>query len=125
MLAAQPEHFVVTGNADATSDVVENIGPHVCSFKIHFTGEDSAAGDLLPDYPIRMVGHAKLADGTVTMHVLHQFRDTAAGFDAHLTIFFPEACPEAEVIEQHRQHLAVEFNNWITAAGSSAQRIGM
>ena len=119
MLAAQPEHFVIAGSADAL-DVVENMGPYVCSYKMHFTGEDAAVGDLLADYPTRMVGHGKLADGTVVIHALHQFRDTAAGFDAHLSIFFPHACPEAEIIEQHRRHLAVEFSNWITDAAASA-----
>lgn len=118
MQAAEPEHFVVTANEDGTSSVVENIGPHVASFTITFTGEEEAAGELLPDYPIRMVGHAQLGDGTVTMRVLHQFKDTDTGLDAHLTIFFPAACPE-ELFEQHRQHLAVEFGNWLTAAASA------
>jgi hypothetical protein len=117
MLASEPEHFVITANDDGTSSVVENIGPYVGSFTIHFTGEEEAVGDLLPEYPIRMVGHTLLADDTVTMHVLHQFGDTEQGFKAHLTIFFPAAFPD-EIIEQHRQHLAVEFGNWVTAAAS-------
>lgn len=120
MLAAQPEHFAM-GLADGVMEVLENLGPHIAHFYIRFTGEDQAAGELLPDHPMRMVGNAALADGTVIAHLLHQLRDTDAGFDAVLGIYFPEATP-AEVIEGHRQHLAVEFTNWITGAAESLGR---
>jgi hypothetical protein len=43
------------------------------------------------------------------------------GFDALLAIYFPGAAPE-EFIEGHRQHLAVEFTNWITTAAESLGR---
>ena len=49
-------------------------------------------------------------------HALHQFRKTGSGFDALLVIYFPAAAPE-DLIEGHRQHLVVEFTDWITAAG--------
>jgi uncharacterized protein len=119
MLAAQPEHFVMTSGANGTSVVVENLGPHICHFTIQFTGEDEAVGELLPDYPIRMVGHSFLEDGTVIGRVLHQFGDIDGGFAARLEIYFPSACSN-ELIDQHRQHLLVEFTNWVTAAGNAS-----
>lgn len=118
MLAAQPEHYVMIANGDGSTSIVENLGPYICSSVIHFTAEDQAVGELLPDYPVRLVGYGQMDDGTVTGHVLHQFRDTEDGLAAHLTIFFPAACPE-ELFEQHRQHLVVEFGNWITAAAAA------
>ena len=60
-------------------------------------------------------------DGTTIGHALHQFRETTDGFDALLAIYFPAAAPE-EFIEGHRQHLAVEFTNWITGAAESLGR---
>ncbi len=54
-------------------------------------------------------------------HALHQFRKTGSGFDALLVIYFPAAAPE-DLIEGHRQHLVVEFTDWITAAGLSHGR---
>ena len=50
-----------------------------------------------------------------------QFGDTAEGFNASLTAYFPAACPE-DVFEHHRQHLAVEFRNWILAAAAETSR---
>jgi len=117
MLAVQPEHFVV-GVSEGRMEVAENLGPHIAHFDIRFTDEVQAVGELLPDHPIRMVGNVALRDGTLIAHLLHQFRNTDTGFDAVLGIYFPQATPE-EVIEGHRQHLAVEFTNWIIGAAES------
>jgi hypothetical protein len=122
MLAAQPEHFVL-GLVDGAMEIVENLGPYLARIELRLTAEDQAVGELLADHPIRMVGNATLADGTVVAHLLHQLRDTANGFDVVLGIYFPQAAPE-EVVEGHRQHLAVEFTNWIIGAGESLGRVG-
>lgn len=121
LLAAQPEHFVLdeTGNGPShVIRVVENLGRYISDFYITFTGEDQAVAELNPDYPTRMIGSVALADGTTIGHALHQFRETTDGFDALLAIYFPAAAPE-EFIEGHRQHLAVEFTNWIVGAAES------
>lgn len=124
LLAAQPEHFVLAEAGNGPSHVirvVENLGRYISDFYITFTGEDQAVAELAPDYPTRMVGTVALADGTTIGHALHQFRETTDGFDALLAIYFPAAAPE-EFIEGHRQHLAVEFTNWIVGAAESLGR---
>ena len=126
LLAARPEHFVLAEAGDGPSHVirvVENLGRYISDFYITFTGEDQAVAKLAPDYPTRMVGTVALADGTTIGHALHQFRETADGFDVLLAIYFPAAAPE-EFIEGHRQHLAVEFTNWIAGAAESLGRTG-
>jgi uncharacterized protein len=125
-LAVQPEHFVLTPVEDGEGHlvrVVENLSRYISDFYITFTGEDQAVVNLAPEYPIRMVGTVALADGTTIGHCLHQFRETEDGFDALLAIYFPAAAPE-EFIEGHRQHLAVEFTNWIIGAAESLNRTG-
>lgn len=117
MLAAHPEHFVIAFT-EGGFDVIENIGPHISRFDVHFTDADHAVETPLADFPIRMVGHYAARDGTVESHVLHQFRETSDGFDAKLAIYYPAAAPD-EVIEGHRQHLAVEFSNWVFAAAAT------
>lgn len=127
MLAAEPDHFVIAPNPDSTVTIVETLGEFVCEIRIPaFDGAgnwDAAVVDeLLPEseYPFRRIGRITLPDGTLVGHMLTQFGDTAGGFDASLTAYLPTACPE-DVFEHHRQHLAVEFRNWIVAAAAEVQ----
>ncbi|HZZ52496.1 MAG TPA: hypothetical protein VFE65_36820 [Pseudonocardia sp.] len=123
MVAVHPEHFVMAA-IDGGVKVVENLGPFITEIDVVFAvGDDTeqAVGDVNPDYPIRMLGRAVLSNGETAAHLLHQFRDTSVGFDALLGIYFPQAAP-GTVVETHRQHLAVEFTNWIIGAGQALGR---
>ena len=125
LLAAEPDHFVIARNPDATVTVVENLGPYAC--RIQLPAYDAAndwtaetVGELLPecDYPYRRIADMSLDDGTVVGRMLTQFGDTEDGFTASLTVYFPVSSPE-ELFEHHRQHLAVEFTNWILGAAAA------
>ncbi|MFF1688005.1 MULTISPECIES: hypothetical protein [unclassified Streptomyces] len=59
-----------------------------------------------------------LEDGTVVGRALIQFGDTADGFTANLTVYFPTSCPK-DVLDHHLRHYAVEFRNWIVAAAEA------
>ena len=125
LLAAHPEHYVMASGADGAFHVVENIGPHVCSFFMGGWGGDAMAwakdaDALLPeaDFPHKMSSNLFLADGTVVGRALTQFGDTADGFTAHLTVYVPTACSQ-DVLEHHLRHFAVEFRNWIVAAAAA------
>ncbi|MFJ4340651.1 hypothetical protein [Streptomyces sp. NPDC088915] len=124
LLAAHPEHYVM-GTDEIGARVVENIGPHVASFYMGGWGTDALdwaedADELLPEaeFPRKMSSNLFLADGTVVGRALIQFGDTADGFTAHLTVYFPVTCPE-EVLDHHLRHYAVEFRNWIVAAAAA------
>ncbi|MFJ9343092.1 hypothetical protein ACIRP0_27950 [Streptomyces sp. NPDC101733] len=124
LLAAHPEHYVMTPGPDGAFNVVENIGPHVCSFFMGGWGTDAMAwaadaDELLPEseFPHKMSSNLFLADGTVVGRALTQFGDTADGFTASLTVYVPTACPQ-DVLEHHLRHYAVEFRNWIIAAAA-------
>ncbi|ORT55147.1 hypothetical protein [Streptomyces sp. CB03238] len=124
LLAAHPEHYVMAPGADGFH-VVENIGPHVCSFSMGGWGTDAMAwakdaDARLPeaDFPHKMSSNLFLADGTVIGRALTQFGDTADGFTAHLTVYVPTACAH-DVLEHHLRHFAVEFRNWIVAAAAA------
>ncbi|WP_406312926.1 hypothetical protein OHA77_30985 [Streptosporangium sp. NBC_01639] len=123
LLAAHPEHYVMT--TDGSANVVENIGPHVCSFYMGGWGTDAMAwaadaNELLPEseFPHKMSSNLFLADGTVVGRALIQFGDTADGFTANLTIYMPSTCPP-DILEHHLRHYAVEFRNWIIAAAAA------
>ncbi|NED84962.1 hypothetical protein G3I76_33330 [Streptomyces sp. SID11233] len=124
LLAAHPEHYVM-GTDSVGARVVENIGPHVADFYMGGWGTDALAWakdaeELLPEseFPRKMSSNLFLADGTVVGRALIQFGDTAEGFTANLTVFFPVTCPD-EVLEHHLRHYAVEFRNWIVAAAAA------
>lgn len=124
LLAAHPEHYVMAPGADGAFHVVENIGPHVCSFFMGGWGTDAMAwaadaDELLPrsGFPHVMSSNLFLADGTVVGRALTQFGDTAEGFTASLTVYVPATCPP-DVLEHHLRHYAVEFRNWIAAAAA-------
>ncbi|MFJ2060118.1 hypothetical protein ACIOMM_29825 [Streptomyces sp. NPDC087908] len=124
LLAAHPEHYVM-GTDEIGARVVENIGPHVASFYMGGWGTDALdwaedAAELLPaaEFPRKMSSNLFLADGTVIGRALIQFGDTAEGFTANLTVYFPVSCPD-EVLDHHLRHYAVEFRNWIVAAAAA------
>ncbi|MFG2205578.1 hypothetical protein [Streptomyces sp. NPDC048638] len=125
LLAAHPEHYVMAPGTDGSFNVVENIGPHICSFYMGGWGTDAMAwaadaDELLPEseFPHKMSSNLFLDDGTVVGRALTQFGDTADGFTAHLTVYVPTTCPQ-DVLEHHLRHYAVEFRNWITAAAAA------
>lgn len=120
MLAAHPEHFVIA-EIDGGLEVIENCGPYISHFRVRFDDDSPAVDELLPDYPVRMVGDISMREGSVEARVLHQFKDTDDGFEARLAIYFPAVVPD-EVIEGYRQHQAVEFSNWIAAAAAALGR---
>ncbi|MFC8231358.1 hypothetical protein [Streptomyces sp. NPDC057287] len=125
LLASHPEHYVMAPGADGAFNVVENIGPHVCSFFMGGWGTDAMAwaadaDELLPEseFPHKMSSNLFLADGTVVGRALTQFGDTAEGFTASLTVYVPTSCPQ-DVLEHHLRHYAVEFRNWIDVAAAA------
>ncbi|WP_328950864.1 hypothetical protein OG778_27030 [Streptomyces sp. NBC_00184] len=124
LLAAHPEHYVM-GTDDTGARVVENIGPHVASFYMGGWGTAAMAwaddaAELLPEaeFPRKMSSNLFLEDGTVVGRALIQFGDTAEGFTANLTVYFPTSCPQ-DVLDHHLRHYAVEFRNWILAAAEA------
>ena len=123
--AATPEHLLA-GRDGTTGWGIEYLGGRVSRQAVRHlddseaeSDETSATAERLPDYPLQMVLHGVLDDGTVCSHGRHQFRPRDGGFDAKFTIYFPSACP-ADVIDEHQQHLLVEWKNWIEMAGAAA-----
>ena len=126
LLAAEPDHYAMFLNPDSTVSVVERLGLHASRVLLPAFGKAvswtaDTASHLLPEsqYPFRRIADITLGDGTIVGRMLNQFGDTDEGFTAHITAFFPAACPE-EFFEHHRQHIAVEFANWIKAAAGGS-----
>lgn len=115
MLAAEPEHWVIAPPVNGSHRVVENLGPWISRIHLQFVppSQPWQLKKIREDFPLRITGYGEDDASNHLAYVLHQFRphSVGSGFDAHLCIFFPMSTPE-EIIEQHRQHLVVEFTGW-------------
>lgn len=117
-VAVHPEHWVICPSKDSSGmSVLETLGDKVSQFSLDFdvTGADFVSDD--PTYPTKMTGRGYIEGGIQIVELYHQFKDheDGGGFNADLAIYFPAACGN-ELIETHRQHLLVEFSNWLEQA---------
>jgi uncharacterized protein len=120
-LNAEPEHYGFRA-VDGRIQVVESLGGHVTDIRFLFTDDiDIPAEDIYSDCPLRQFGYGSVGNEKIAVKSGHQFRNTDEGFEAILQIYFPAAIPE-EVVEGHRQHLAVEHVNWFRQTAESLGR---
>ncbi|MER7555634.1 hypothetical protein ABTZ46_01755 [Nocardioides sp. NPDC126508] len=117
MLAANPDHFLITTTPQGRQEVIETTGgsPLPSRFLIDYDELTSLRTPLDPTYDANASGVARTVSGHPIGGVRHQFRDTGSGFHAHLVVEFPSLLP-SRLVRQHQWHLAVEFTNWIESA---------
>ena len=60
--------------------------------------------------------HMVLEDGTVVRSVSTAFDEEVDGLTARLSVTLPGTC--GPLVEQHLEHFAVEFRNWILLAAA-------
>ncbi|WP_409429440.1 hypothetical protein [Mycobacterium sp. SMC-11] len=114
MLAANPDHYMITRLSDGRQDVIETTGgsPLPSHFMVTFGDTDDLIIGVDDRYPVRFGGRCRLPGGTEIGAALHQFRDEKVGFSAKLGIEFPVTLPRRLIIGHH-WHLACEFSNWV------------
>ncbi len=118
LLAGHPEHYSVHP-AGGSVHIVETLGEYVCSFFMREWDESVLPKpELRPsEAPDARRSHLLLEDGTVVGSISNSFAEEEGGFTANLSVTLPTTCGP-HVIEQHLQHFAVEFRNWILAAAA-------
>ena len=114
-----PEHYAYDMNAFGG---IETMGKLPTRSRPAYVEAAPAFVSQLMDtsYPLRNMGAATIADGTLFTYVLQQYKDTADGMEANLRIWYPAAAPSI-YLEHHAKHYAVEFRNGarLAAAGKS------
>ncbi|WP_040785542.1 hypothetical protein [Nocardia pneumoniae] len=116
MLRACPDHFDTTFGTRG-QEVLETTGSSPLA-ALFFIDYDDVSSLLTPpdaSFPYQIAGVARAQNGRAIGGVRHQFRDTATGFHARLTVEFPLPILPT-MVAGHRWHLACEFSNWIEAA---------
>lgn len=74
-------------------------------------------------YPLKQCANGELDDGTTVGYLFHQYKDTPTGCDLIFRGFGPAAAPDF-VIEEHEEHFAVEFRNFISNLAATAAKTG-
>jgi hypothetical protein len=54
-------------------------------------------------------------------YVLQQFKDTDAGMEANMRIWYPAGCPPI-YLEEHAEHYTIEFRNGCRLAAATLAR---
>ncbi|MGA7204697.1 MAG: hypothetical protein WBX27_08725 [Specibacter sp.] len=124
MLAGHPEHYSIHAEPGRNVNIVETLDKYVCSFFMR-PWNDSVVADpeqapTPDDKPAARRSHMLLADGTVVGSIANAFDEETDGFTASLSVTLPATCAP-EVVEQHLEHFAVEFRNWILAAAAELE----
>jgi len=120
LLAAHPEHYSIHRAPGRDVNIVETLGDHVCSFFMRPWDDSVVAAQGLRS----AVGgsanarrsHMVLEDGTVVGSVSTAFDEEADELTAQLSVTLPGTC--GPLVEQHLEHFAVEFRNWILLAAA-------
>jgi hypothetical protein len=117
-LASHPEHYVLPPQYKA--GMVETIGGLPTRFKVLplSTVADlpaPIAAYVDPSYPIAMLGVLSLDDDMPFAYAVHQLRDTDEACELALRIIYPAAAPDS-MIQEHCEHLAIEFRDFIRQA---------
>ncbi|KAJ5563059.1 hypothetical protein N7535_002496 [Penicillium sp. DV-2018c] len=116
-----PEHYVAMQSPDAPEGGgpdcgVELIGEHMA--RIRYVDLTQTPVDVptrlwharSKTYDMMEVMVAKLDSGSKFFYLMNEFVDTGGGCKIRLRVFFPSAAPWS-LINQHAEHLAVEFRN--------------
>lgn len=119
LLNAHPEHYFEP--LEYVGGMVETIDGHLTRFKVTVARElpDAIAAYRDDRYPITLMNALlSLDDGTPFAYCVHQARDTISGADVVVRVIYPSAAPDS-LIDEHCEHLTVEFRSWIRNAASS------
>ncbi|WP_078858505.1 hypothetical protein [Streptomyces sp. NRRL F-2799] len=120
MTAAHPDHFLIQALPDGRQEVVETTGgsPLSTRFLVDYSDLSTLSTPRSPDTDAEAAGVAISGKGIRIGGVRHEFRDVPGGFHARLCVEFPRAT-FPRMLSEHRQHLAIEFSNWVESAFSA------
>ena len=117
MAPAHPEHYAL---GPYPIGIVETIGRHLCRVRIDNVADvpDFVKHYGDPTYHTKLPVAGYLDDGTLFFYGFQELRDFAEGCDFRFRILFPAASPQL-LIDEHTEHLAIEFRHWIVAVFNS------
>ncbi|CAK1224689.1 hypothetical protein [Fructobacillus evanidus] len=114
-----PEHYYFDAGKGGTQTIVETFGMYRKPSYLHLVPGDHIQKPIPTDSDTTMVmlGQTLLADTMADTKIIgmHQLKNKPNGMKVKLGVFLPENAPK-EIIEGHKWHLMVEFNNGLHIA---------
>ncbi|CAH1856818.1 hypothetical protein R078131_01476 [Convivina intestini] len=116
-----PEHYYFDAGKGGTQTIVETFGMYRNPSYLHLV-----PGNDLPkpiptdaDTSLTMIGKTLLADNMMNTKIIgmHQLKNKPNGMKVKLGVFLPQSAPK-EILEGHKWHLMVEFNNGLHIAAT-------
>ena len=122
-LTANAEHVTSVPAPGSRPGIVEPMGGLPAALFFRF-GPGQGIDPVDATYPRSVIGAGRIGapDGPVAARCIHHFRDTEAGMTALLTLEVPAAAPET-LVEELRQHLAIEFSRFMTMAKDDVRQL--
>jgi hypothetical protein len=121
-----PEHYSFEAGPGGTQIIIERFGMYKYPAYLYLEPDKSGYRPipLDEDTSFAMTGCTRLmSDRTDTKIIgMHQFKKCSEGMDVKLGVFLPEAAPK-EMLEGHKWHLMVEFNNCMHLAAEMKPNI--
>ena len=109
-----PEHYSFEAGKGGTQTIIETFGMYKEPSYLRLEPGKDGWRPIEPDADtvMSMMGNTYLAHGHVDTKLVgfHQFKPCDDGIKVKLGVFLPEAAPR-EILEGHKWHLLVEFNN--------------
>lgn len=114
-----PEHYYFDAGKGGTQTIVETFGMYKQPSYLHLVPGDHIQKPIQTDADttMTMIGQTLLADNMADTKIIgmHQLKNKTNGMKVKLGVFLPENAPQ-EIIEGHKWHLMVEFNNGLHIA---------
>ncbi|MFC4760858.1 hypothetical protein [Fructobacillus durionis] len=114
-----PEHYYFEAGKGGTQTIVETFGMYKDPSYLHLVPGKGMARPIQPDADTDMVmiGKTLLAHNMADTKIIgmHQFKGKKNGLHVKLGVFLPQSAPD-EILEGHKWHLMVEFNNGLHIA---------
>ncbi|UQS87302.1 hypothetical protein MOO44_03860 [Nicoliella spurrieriana] len=114
-----PEHYYFDAQKGGRQVIVETFGMYKDPSYLDLKPAGHASYPITPDHDddLIMAGDTFLADNglNTTIIGMHQLKNKPNGMKVKLGVFLPASAPK-EIIEGHKWHLMVEFNNGLHLA---------
>ncbi|MDF7636704.1 hypothetical protein PT274_00300 [Leuconostocaceae bacterium ESL0958] len=115
-----PEHYYFDAGKGGTQTIIETFGMYKKPSYLHLVpADDGMKKPITPDNDttMAMIGKTLLADSMQDTKIIgmHQLKDKGDSMVVKLGVFLPASAPSA-ILEGHKWHLMVEFNNGLHIA---------